>query len=97
MFFKARLKTSDADSSDFVMGLGITDTTPLDVTDGFFFLKSDGAATMDFLIEKDNSQSTIALSTAWRMIRLSQVHFIHPWLIKSLHVFKTLMAKVATG
>lgn len=58
MFFKARFKVSDATQSDFVMGLGITDTSPLDTTDGFFFLKSDGAATMDFLIEKDNSATT---------------------------------------
>jgi hypothetical protein len=58
MFFKARFKVSDATQSDFVMGLGITDTTPLDTTDGVFFIKSDGAATMDFLIEKDNSATT---------------------------------------
>ena len=35
MFFKARFKVSDATQSDFVMGLGITRTTPLDTTDGF--------------------------------------------------------------
>ena len=40
------------------MGLGITDTTPLDTTDGVFFIKADGAATMDFLVEKDNSATT---------------------------------------
>lgn len=40
------------------MGLGITDTTPLDTTDGAFFIKADGAATMDFLVEKDNSATT---------------------------------------
>jgi hypothetical protein len=58
MFFKARFKVSDATQSDFVMGLGITDTTPLDTTDGFYFIKADGAATMDFNIEKDNSATT---------------------------------------
>jgi len=58
MFFKARFKVSDATQSDFVMGLGITDTSPLDTTDGLFFIKADGAATMDFLIEKDNSATT---------------------------------------
>ena len=58
MFFKARFKVSDATQSDFVMGLGITDTTPLDTTDGVFFIKADGAATMDFLVEKDNSATT---------------------------------------
>ena len=56
--FNIRFKTSDATQSDIVAGLQLTDTTPLDVTDGFFFLKSDGAATMDFLIEKDNSATT---------------------------------------
>lgn len=58
LFFKAKLKVSDATQSDFVMGLGITDTTPLDTTDGIFFIKVDGAATMDLLIEKDNSATT---------------------------------------
>lgn len=47
-FFEARLKTSDATQSDIVVGLQITDTTPLAVTDGVYFLKTDGAATVDF-------------------------------------------------
>lgn len=47
-FFEARLATSDATQSDIVVGLQITDTTPLAVTDGVYFLKSDGAATVDF-------------------------------------------------
>lgn len=58
MFFEARLKVSDATESDVVVGLQITDTTPLDVTDGFFFLKADGAATVDFLVEKNNTASS---------------------------------------
>ena len=58
LFFKAKFKVSDATQSDFVMGLGITDTTPLDTTDGIFFIKADGAATMDHLIEKNNSATT---------------------------------------
>ena len=45
MFFKARFKVSDATQSDVVIGLQITDTTPLDVTD-------------DFHIEKDNSATS---------------------------------------
>jgi hypothetical protein len=60
MFFKARFKVSDAVQSDVVIGLQIIDTTPLDVTDGLFFLKSDGAATMDFLVEKDNVATTVS-------------------------------------
>lgn len=57
-WFEARFQASDATQSDIVIGLQITDTTPLDVTDGIFFLKSDGAATVDFLVEKNNTATT---------------------------------------
>ena len=57
-YFSARFKVSDATQSDFVMGLHITDTTPLDVTDGIFFISADGAATLDFQVEKDNTATT---------------------------------------
>jgi hypothetical protein len=41
-----------------VMGLQITDTTPLDVSDGVFFIKADGAATVNLLVEKNNTATT---------------------------------------
>lgn len=58
LFFKARFKVSDATQSDFVVGLQITDTTPLDVTDGVFFQKDDGDASLDFYVEKDNTATS---------------------------------------
>ena len=58
LFFEARFKVSDATQSDVVVGLQITDITPLDVTDGVFFIKADGAATVDFLVEKNNTATT---------------------------------------
>ncbi|QDP58760.1 MAG: hypothetical protein GOVbin1573_47 [Prokaryotic dsDNA virus sp.] len=58
LWFKARFKVNDATQSDVVMGLQITDTTPLDVTDGVFFIKADGAATVDFRVEKNNTATT---------------------------------------
>jgi hypothetical protein len=58
LFFEARFKVSDATQSDVVIGLQITDTTPLDVTDGVFFIKADGAATVDFFVEKNNTATT---------------------------------------
>ena len=61
MFFSARFKTNDATQSEIVMGLQITDTTPLDVTDGIFFLKIDGDTQPDLIIEKDNSSSLSVL------------------------------------
>ena len=57
-FFSSRFKVSDATQSDFVMGLHITDTSPLDVTDGIFFISADGAATVDLSVEKNNSATT---------------------------------------
>ena len=41
-----------------MIGLQITDTTPLDVTDGVFFIKADGAATVNLLVEKNNTATT---------------------------------------
>lgn len=58
LFFKARLKVSDATDSDFVMGLQITDTSPLDTTDGIFFQKDDGDTNLDFHVEKDDTATS---------------------------------------
>ena len=63
-FYKARFKVSDATQSDFVMGLQITDTTILAVSDGVYFMKDDGDASLDFHVEKDGSDTTAsAIST----------------------------------
>ena len=58
LWFKSRFKVSDATESDWVMGLQITDTTPLaaagdGVTDGIFFQKDDGDTNVDFYVQKD--------------------------------------------
>jgi hypothetical protein len=58
LWFKARFKISDATQSDFVMGLQITDSTPLDVTHGVYFMKDDNDAFLDFYVEKSNVQSS---------------------------------------
>ena len=64
LWFKSRFKVSDATQSDFIIGLQITDTTPLDVTDGVFFQKDDGDANIDFYVEKNNTAtSSTAIST----------------------------------
>lgn len=64
-FFRCRFKVSDATQSDVVFGLQVVDTTPLDVTDGIYFLKSDGAATVNFICRKNaTTGSTSASSVA---------------------------------
>ena len=59
--FNIRFKTNDATQTDIVAGLQLTDTSPLDVTDGIFFLKADGAATISFIVEKNSTQTTLTL------------------------------------
>lgn len=61
-FFKARIKTSDATDSDIVIGLQVTDTTPLDVTDGIYFLKADDAATLSVICRKNASTGSTSAS-----------------------------------
>ena len=51
-WFSSRFKVSDATQSDVVIGMQVVDTTPLDVTDGIYFLKSDGAATVNIVCRR---------------------------------------------
>ena len=65
-FFRCRFKVSDATQSDVVFGLQVVDTTPLDVTVGIYFLKADGAATVDVICRKNattGSTSAAAVAT----------------------------------
>lgn len=58
-----RFKLSDATQTDFLFGLAITDTTPLDATDGIFFRKADGSTSLVANVVK-NSSSTATLAAA---------------------------------
>ena len=58
LFFEARFKVSDATQSDLVMGLQVTDTTPLAVANGVFFIKNDGAATVNLVLTKAGTSTT---------------------------------------
>jgi hypothetical protein len=63
LWFEARFKVSDATESDVVMGLQITDTSPLDVTDGVFFIKADGSTSVTLRVEKNDTASTATVGT----------------------------------
>lgn len=62
LWFKTRMKVSDVTQSDFVIGLQITDTTPLAVTDGVYFRKDDGDAILDCVTIKNSTATTESLS-----------------------------------
>lgn len=63
LWFEARFKVSDATQSDLVMGLQITDVTPLDVTDGVFFIKADGSTSVSLRVEKNNTATATTVAT----------------------------------
>jgi hypothetical protein len=63
LFFEARFKVSDATQSDLSIGLQITDTSPLDVSDGVFFTKADGSTSVSFLVEKNGTATTTTVAT----------------------------------
>ena len=63
-FFRCRFKVSDATQSDVVIGLQVVDTTPLDVTDGIYFLKADDAATVIICRKNASTGSTSASAIA---------------------------------
>ena len=86
--FAARMKTSDADASDVVMGLQLTDTSPLDVTDGIFFLLTDGSTTLQFIVEKDGTQSTLNLPTAMADDTFMTVGFVFDPKDQLFHVYQ---------
>ena len=58
LWFMARFKVSDATQSDFIMGLQITDTTPLAVSDGVYWRKDDGDANLDFVVMAASTATT---------------------------------------
>jgi len=86
--FNIRFKTSDATQTDIVAGLQLTDTTPLDVTDGIFFLKEDGSTSISFIVEKDSTQSTLTLPNALADDTFMTLGFVFDPKDQKFHVFQ---------
>ena len=66
--FKAKFKLDDATQSDILIGLAVTDTTLIvaagdGVTDGIFFQKDDGVATLDFYCQKDTTTGQLSTTS----------------------------------
>jgi hypothetical protein len=58
VYFRCKLKCTDATQSDFLVGLCITDTTLLGgLTDGVYFEKLDGGTGVSFTVEKDSTET----------------------------------------
>ena len=62
--FEAAFALDDVIDSIFMIGLAVTDTTPLDAVDRLVFMKADLAAALQFQATKDGSTlSTVAVAT----------------------------------
>jgi hypothetical protein len=72
-FFRCRFKVSNATESDLVFGLQIVDTTPLDVTDGVYFLKADGSTNVAIVARKN---ATTGSTTATAITTMADNTFI---------------------
>ena len=63
--FECRVQVTDATQTDWLIGLQIADTTPLDAADGIWFQSDDGDANIDCYVAKDSVQSVAtAVATA---------------------------------
>jgi hypothetical protein len=62
LWFKSRFQVSDVVQSDFIMGLQITDTTPLAVSDGVYFRKDDGDSDLDLVVIKGGVATTTTMT-----------------------------------
>ena len=61
-WFSARLAMEKATQSDLQVGLVIVDTTPLDATDGIYFEKLDGTATISIVCRKNATTGSTSAS-----------------------------------
>lgn len=62
-WYKARFKVSNATNAALVMGLIQTTTTPLTVTDGFYFSKAAASTTLTAKVAKSSTASSVNAGT----------------------------------
>jgi hypothetical protein len=58
--FKTRFKVDNVTNSQLVFGLQKTDTTPLAVSDGVYFLKVNSTASVSLILAKSSTLTTLA-------------------------------------
>ena len=60
LWVSTRFKVSDASDTAFAFGLQVTDTTPLDVTDGIYFLKAAASTSVSLICRKNATTGSIS-------------------------------------
>lgn len=72
-WFSARLKVSNATQTDVQVGIIIVDTTPLDATDGIYFIKNDDSTSVAVVCRKN---ATTGSNTATAITTMADDTFI---------------------
>lgn len=72
-WFACKFSCSDVTQSDLQVGIVIVDTTPFDATDGIYFQKDDGAATVDVYVRKDATTGSNKVSAITTLVNDTQV------------------------
>jgi len=63
-YFGIKFQVNDADQTDFLAGICVTDTALLGgMTDGLYFRSVDETGVLNFVLEKDSVESTTAVAT----------------------------------
>lgn len=93
-WFKARFKVSDATQSDLVMGLQITDTTPLDATDGIYFTKADGSAVLTAVCRNNATTGSTSLNA---VTMVSDTYVVVGWYYDGKSEVKVFVNDVHVG
>lgn len=63
IWFDCLIRGNDIAQSDMIIGLQKTDTTPLNVSEGVFFITSDASTTVSLVVEKSNIATTTVVAT----------------------------------
>jgi hypothetical protein len=59
IYFETQFAVSDATQSVVVAGLQVTDTTPLDATDGIYFTKADGSTEVSIVCRRNATTGSV--------------------------------------
>jgi hypothetical protein len=59
---RIRVRLADVVNGAMLVGLAVTDTSPLDATDGIYIIKDDAAATVNLIVRKDATTGSESLA-----------------------------------
>lgn len=71
--FKCKLQVSDASLSTFAVGLQVTDTTPLDVTDGIYFLSASGSTAIQAIVRKNATTGSVTNANIGTLVSATDI------------------------